>query len=99
MSKILITTQYRENYNTEDQPYWKNKGGEEYFIPGFSGSESDMTALVMSVREKIEYSNPFSEEFIIGFCIVPDDYMTSSEASQLEYEGKITYPAKILEVA
>lgn len=99
MSKILITTQYRENYGTEDEPYWKNKGGGDYFIKGFTGSYADATSLVMAVRDRIEYSDSFSSETIIGFDIVSDDYMTSFEKSQLAYDGKITYPAKTLEIA
>ena len=99
MSKILINTQYRENYGTEDEPYWKNKGGGDYFIKGFTGSQSDATSLVMAVRDRIEYSDSFSSETIIGFDIVSDDYMTSFEKSQLKYDGKITYPAKTLEIA
>ena len=37
--KLCITTQYRENYGAHDwdgtgqcDQYWKNKGGEEYFV-------------------------------------------------------------------
>lgn len=30
---IRVTTQYRENYGTESQPYWKMKGSMEFIIP------------------------------------------------------------------
>lgn len=30
---IRVTTQYRENYGTETEPYWKMKGGVEFIIP------------------------------------------------------------------
>ena len=29
--KLYITTQYYENYGSADNPYWKAKGGEDYF--------------------------------------------------------------------
>lgn len=96
--KILITTQYTENYGTLEEPYWKLKGGEDYFITDFHGSEEDATKVVMANREKIEYSNLFSKERIIDFFVVPDDFISEFERQQLEYEGKVTFPAKILEI-
>lgn len=97
--KILITTQYTENYGTPEEPYWKLKGGEDYFITNFKGSEQDATKLVMANREKIEYANDFSKERIIDFFVVPDDFVSEFERQQLEYEGKVTFPAKILELS
>ena len=32
-------------------------------------------------------------EHIVDWTVVEDDYLTEFERSQLEYEGKITYPA------
>lgn len=97
MSKLMITTQYRENYGSEEQPYWKFKGGSEYFIANVN--ECDMIDVIVDrVRPQIEISNPMCQEYILGYEIVADDYMTEFERSQLEYEGKVTYPAKILEI-
>lgn len=97
--KILISTQVYENYGTESEPYWKAKGGDDYFIENFNGSETDATKLVMAIRERVERNNPLWQETIIGFDIVPDDYLTEFERNQLEYDGEIFYPAKILEIA
>ena len=37
--------------------------------------------------------NP-SELYIVGCDFVEDDFMSEFERSQLEYDGKIAYPAK-----
>ena len=34
MSKLLIATQYCENYGSPNDPYWKMKGGSEYVVEG-----------------------------------------------------------------
>ena len=93
MAKLYIFTQDYENYGTEDDPYWKAKGGSDYFVEGFDGDEA-MT--VMLVRDQIEVNNPFFRSQILGWEVVPNDYMTEFERSQLEYEGSITYPASIV---
>lgn len=97
--KILITTQYRENYGTETDPYWKMKGGENYFIPGVDPLQQAPGVLVEQVRASIEYSNPRSEEYIVDWSLVPDDYLTDFERDQLELDGEIRFPARILETA
>ena len=97
--KVLITTQYSENYGTESDPYWKFKGGSEYFISNVDPLKVAPGLLVEQVRSKIEYSNPMSEEYILDWELVADDYMTEFERSQLEYEGKIMFPCKELVLA
>jgi hypothetical protein len=56
------------------------------------------TAIVMAVRGDIEETNDYFRCEIIGWDIVADDFMTEFEKSQLEYEGSIRYPAKVLEL-
>jgi hypothetical protein len=97
--KILITTQYRENYGTETDPYWKMKGGEDYFILAVDPLQQAPGVLVEQVRGQIEYSNPRSEEYIVDWRLVPDDYVTDYERDQLELDGEIRFPARILETA
>ena len=97
--KILIATQYCENYGSHDEPYWKFKGGSEYFIEGVDPLKVAPGLLVDKVRGKIEYSNPMSEEYILDWELVADDYMTEFERDQLEFEGQVRFPAKVLEVA
>ena len=101
--KLLITTQTQENYGAHDwdgegecPQYWKFKGGEDFFIPKFKGGEEAATMAVMALRGQIEEDNQYFRRQIIGWSIVANDYMTEFEKSQLEYEGKITYPSKEL---
>ena len=98
MAKLLIVTQFCENYGTPDEPYWKFKGGSDYFVKMDQPSYVNATMLVMAVRSKIEFANDMASEHIIGWNVVADDYMTDFEKSQLEYEGKITYPTVELTV-
>jgi hypothetical protein len=64
---------------------------------GRINSES-ATAIVMAVRGDIEENNDYFRCEIIGWDIVADDFMTEFEKSQLEYEGSIRFPAKVLEL-
>jgi len=110
--KLHITTQYMENYGAHDwdgtgecPQYWKFKGGEDYFVqidgfnPDHEFAEKKLEMIVDSIRDKIEWDDVGSRQYIVGYGIVEDDFMTDFERSQLEYEGKITYPAKVLELA
>ena len=103
MAKLLITTQYYENYGAHDwdgknecPQYWKAKGGSDYVIKKFKGGQADATLAVMALRSQIESDNDHFREHIIDFRIVKDDYLTEFEQSQLDYEGSIRYPAKEL---
>ncbi len=103
MSKLLISTQYQENYGAHDwdgtgtcPQYWKFKGGSDYVIKNFSGGETAAAMAVMAVRKDIEQDNDYVREHVIGWRIVADDYLTEFEQSQLDYEGQITYSPKEL---
>jgi hypothetical protein len=103
--QLLITTQTQENYGAHDwdgegacPQYWKFKGGMDYkyALGKFGRSEEAITELVMALRGQIEENNDYFRNDIIGWEVVGDDYLTDFEKSQLEYEGKITYPARVL---
>jgi hypothetical protein len=101
MAKLLITTQVYENYGAHDwdgvgecPQYWKAKGGSDYVVKKINVNK--VTETVMALRGQIECDNEGFREHIIGWEVVADDYLTEFEKSQLEYEGKITYPAKEL---
>ena len=96
--KILITTQYRENYGTAEEPYWKFKGGSDYFIPGVDPLKTAPGLLVEQVRDRIEYANPRSEEFILDWQLVADDFQTDFERDQLLFDGEIRYPTHVIEL-
>ena len=100
--KLLITTQVYENYGAHDwdgknecPQYWKAKGGSDYVVKKFKDFNK-VTETVMALRSQIESDNDHFRETIINFEVVADDYLTEFEKDQLEYEGKITYPAKEL---
>lgn len=94
--KLYITTQYYENYGSADNPYWKAKGGEDYFyqLTGFKFNEmanKKLQMIVDSLSDRIVWSDEYSRQYIIGWELVEDDYMTQFERNQLEYDGKITF--------
>ena len=95
MSKLYIFTQNYENYGTEDDPYWKAKGGSDYFVYDFDGDEA---TTIMLVRDQIECDNPFYRSQIAGWEVVPNDYMTEFEKDQLDYEGSIRFPARVISI-
>lgn len=97
MSKLMITTQTYENYGTEDDAYWKPKGGCDYVVRNVN--INNVKEVVESVRSQCECNNVFYTEHILSWEIVADDYLTEFEKDQLEYEGKIRFPAKELVVA
>lgn len=96
MAKLLITTQVYENYGSPDEPYWKPKGGMDYVVKKFRGGDVAATAAVTGLRSQIECNNEFYQEFILGWQIVGDKYLTEFERSQLKYDGEIRYSAKEL---
>jgi hypothetical protein len=86
--KLLITTQVHENYGYR----WKPKGGNDYVVRNVDPCDM-IDVIVDRVRSQIEQDNDSFQETIIGHSLVADDYLTEFEQSQLDYEGKITYPA------
>ena len=87
MAKIVVGTQYKENYNTtgEGEPYWKFKGGSEYIVSIPQGmSEQEC---LNEVTPLIEYKNEMSEEFVLGHFVTGNSYQSEFEKNQLEYEG------------
>jgi hypothetical protein len=95
MSKLYIFTQDYDNYGTEEDPHWKPKGGSDYFVYDFDGDEA---TTIMLVRDQIECDNPFYRSQIAGWEVVPNDYMTEFEKDQLDYEGSIRFPARVISI-
>jgi len=105
--KLHIVTQYMENYGAHDwdgegqcPQRWKFKGGQDYFYPLGASSRSDeaVAEIVEYFRSTVEWSDVGSQQHIVGYAVVADDYMTEFERSQLEYEGEIQFPATQLEI-
>jgi hypothetical protein len=103
--QLLITTQIQENYGAHDwdgtgacPQYWKFKGGNDYkYALGSTLRNADtIQEIVEYFRPQIEEDNDYYRNHIVGYEVVADDYLTEFEQSQLEYEGRITYPATVL---
>ena len=101
--KLHIWTQDAENYGAHDwdgtgecPQYWKFKGGVDFIVPKFKGNEQDATLAVMSLRSQIEENSQYFRREVIGWSIVPNDFMTEFEKDQLDFEGTIRFPAKEL---
>lgn len=101
MAKLYISTQYMENYGAHDwdgtgecPQAWKMKGGDDYFIENINPNRA--LDLVCWVSPKIEHRNDYSRSYIVSWEVVADDFTTEYEKIQLEQDGKISYPAKVL---
>jgi hypothetical protein len=93
--KLIITTQFCENYGSAHNPYWKMKGGNDYFIKNVA-DDAEALAKMLLAKDMVEHDGDYTKEYIIGWELVNDDYVTQFEQHQLEFDGKITYPAEEL---
>ena len=109
--KLHIQTQIQENYGAHDwdgegacPQHWKFKGGNDYMVAVDAVKtgeffEKKCEMIVDSVRGQIEENSDYYRETILGWTLVADDFLTEFEQSQLEYDGAIVYPARVLEPA
>ena len=75
MNKLVITTQYMENYGCAKDPYMKFKGGNTYELPNCGDlNENEIATIVAQVRPYITTtlieSNGGCEEYIVDFKVV-----------------------------
>ena len=105
MAMLVIQTQVYENYGAhawegegECPQYWKPKGGEEYKVPGVD-LNADLAALVDKLRPQVEADDHYWREHILFWWVTGDDYLTRDEEYQLKDDGKISHPARVLQVA
>ena len=95
---IVLTTQYMENYGTEEAPHWKYKGGNDYILRGREIARDESYAeLVRRIREVIEYSHEYAEEFIASIELVTD--LSLDEGISTLYEMTDFGPEKGFECA
>lgn len=86
--KLVIQTQFKENYGAHDwdgrgecPQYWKFKGGDTYIIE-VSLSEAQDPQFYDTVAQCIEHSSHYSEEYIIGESLVDDvDFVESDHCA------------------
>ena len=90
MAKLLIQTQVYENYGYR----WKAKGGGDYVVRNIDPNRA--ADIVNLATAQVEQDNEHFREHIIHWEVVGDDYLTEFEQSQLDYEGRIIYPANEL---
>ena len=74
--KVVINTQYRENYGEPGLPHWKFKGGDVYVIPNTASLSREERE---ELRNLIEYSNEMSEMYISSTHVVGDDQVVCDE--------------------
>lgn len=103
--KLVIYTQYRENYGAhswdgegECPQYWKNKGGSTYVVAGI---EPDPEAIAKFVPKAVkhfncEYKNNYAEEYVLDWYVADDTHQTDEEEWQLGTYGTIQYPIKTI---
>lgn len=79
--KLVIQTQYCENYGSTDKPYWKFKGGETYIVANLNDSQAEriLSDGIPTLKALIEYKNSASEESVIYYRIVEDDAVVCDE--------------------
>lgn len=87
----IIQTQNHENYGHR----WKAKGGSDFVVHNVT--ESEMARIVELTRSQIEVDNEIFKSKIISVQLVADDHITWFEQSQLDYEGSIMFPSKVIE--
>lgn len=79
--KLVIWTQYSENYGDADKPFWKFKGGDTYIVANLTPAQSERVLRdgIPTLRALIEYSNPMSQQHIVDFNVVDDDFVAHDE--------------------
>jgi hypothetical protein len=74
--KLVIQTQYCENYGDADQPRWKFKGGSTYIVANITPAQATRIEAegIPTLCSLIEYSNPMTREYILDYSVREDDF-------------------------
>lgn len=89
----VVFTQVFENYGTAEQPFWKAKGGEEIKITDLSANP-DLELIRELADIAFSEDSDMYREYVVDVSIEANDYLSTFEKSQLEYDGTIAYPEK-----
>ena len=89
--KLVIQTQFRENYGAHDwdgqgecPQYWKCKGGDTYIID-VNLAEAQDKSFYEAVHKCIEHSSDYSEEYILSETLIDDiDFVESDHCESWE---------------
>jgi len=102
MNKLVITTQYMENYGCAKDPYMKFKGGNTYELPNCGDlNENEIATIVAQVRPYITTtlieSNGGCEEYIVDTKVVShttktvEDWETITEFCFDQFTGDVNF--------
>ena len=88
MSKLVINTQYKENYGAHDwdgegvcPQYWKFKGGSTYIVTNLTELQQERIHSngIPMLSALIEDSNESFQEYILDYSIVEDSAVVCEE--------------------
>jgi hypothetical protein len=95
MSKLVIQTQYRENYAAHNEDYvsgvsadhWKFKGGSTYVVENITPAQAMKIGVhgIPTLTDMITYSNSGSEEYILDYEVLEDDNASVCEEWETPY--------------
>ena len=102
MNKLIIQTQYLENYGSSEEPYMKFKGGSTYVLPNCGDMDSNEIATAVArvkpyITTDLVKSNGGSEEYIVGAHVgdidekVCEDWEAITEFTFMGGDDEITF--------
>ena len=73
--KLVIGTQYCENYGDEREAHWKYKGGTTYVVENITPTQRERIERegIPTLKQLIEYKTSMTEEYILDYSVVEDD--------------------------
>ena len=99
MAKLVIQTQYMENYDVDEvteEGYWKFKGGHDYIIDNVD--VNNVQSVAAEITPLIEYDNSMSREYVLEWTVESDDWVPQYEKSQKEwYDGRMYYEPRLFQ--
>ncbi len=105
MFRLIAHTQYMENYGDAESPRWKFKGGSEYVIARLTTEQvvelgkSGLDKLVDAALSQITWSDEYTESYFLDWELIAPGELTPDEKTHMEYEGRILWHPKELEVS
>ena len=79
--KLVIQTQYTENYGSADKPFWKFKGGDTYIVQNLNADQAQRILRdgIPTLKALIQYKNDMSEVYVTDYNIVDDDVVVTED--------------------
>lgn len=81
---VVIYTQYRENYGTASQPYFKNKGGDTYVLTDVTVEEvaapGKLPKIMGDLFALIEYSSDMASETVVDWELRDGEFQANPES-------------------